>query len=66
MSGAGGRYRGDVVRNYFDNLLPDNAKIRARIQQRFSTASQSAFDLLAEIGHDTRRRRPLGTPLDDL
>jgi serine/threonine-protein kinase HipA len=52
MSGAGGRYRGDVVRNYFDNLLPDNDKMRARIQQRFSAASQSAFDLLTEIGRD--------------
>ena len=23
--------RGDVVRNYFDNLLPDNDRIRARL-----------------------------------
>jgi serine/threonine-protein kinase HipA len=52
MSQAGGRHRGEVVENYFDNLLPDNDRIRARIQQRFATPSQSAFDLLAEVGRD--------------
>lgn len=52
LNRAGGRYTGTVVKNYFDNLLPDNDKIRARLQQRFSAASQSAFDLLAEIGRD--------------
>lgn len=52
MSQANRLYKGAAVRNYFDNLLPDNNQIRARIQQRFSTQSQSAFDLLAEIGRD--------------
>lgn len=52
LSKAGSRIKGEVVRNYFDNLLPDNDRIRARIQQRFSTSSQSAFDLLSEIGRD--------------
>ena len=52
LSRAGRRYAGAVVKNYFDNLLPDNDKIRARIQQRFSAPSQSTFDLLAEIGRD--------------
>lgn len=52
LSRAGRRYTGAVVKNYFDNLLPDNDKIRARIQQRFSASSQSTFDLLAEIGRD--------------
>lgn len=52
LSKAGSRVKGEVVRNYFDNLLPDNERIRARIQQRFGTPSQSAFDLLAEIGRD--------------
>ncbi|AHE67537.1 HipA N-terminal domain-containing protein [Legionella oakridgensis] len=28
-------YSGDVVYNFFDNLLPDNQQIRARIQARF-------------------------------
>lgn len=52
MSLAGRLYKGAIVRNYFENLLPDNDKIRARIQQRFSTSSQSPFDLLSEIGRD--------------
>jgi serine/threonine-protein kinase HipA len=45
-------YRGDVVANYFDNLLPDSDAIRARIRAKFSTASTEAFDLLAAIGRD--------------
>lgn len=44
--------RGDVVRNYFDNLLPDNDRIRARLQSRFRTESTGAFDLLQAIGRD--------------
>lgn len=44
--------RGEVVSNYFENLLPDSDKIRRRLQQRFGTASQEAFDLLAAIGRD--------------
>lgn len=31
-------YSGDVVYNFFDNLLPDNQQIRARIQARFQMA----------------------------
>jgi serine/threonine-protein kinase HipA len=46
------KYSGPVVKNYFDNLLPDNHVIRARIQQHFGAASQAPFDLLAEIGRD--------------
>jgi len=46
------RFRGDIVKNYFDNLLPDNEQIRARMQQRFGTPSLSPFDLLAEVGRD--------------
>jgi len=45
-------YAGDRVEFFFDNLLPDNADIRRRIQQRFGTASTAPFDLLAEIGRD--------------
>ncbi|CAM3941653.1 Serine/threonine-protein kinase HipA [Bordetella tumbae] len=44
--------RGAMVRNYFDNLLPDSDAIRRRIQKRFHTLSTTAFDLLAEIGRD--------------
>ncbi|MGC7589412.1 type II toxin-antitoxin system HipA family toxin [Bisgaard Taxon 46] len=45
-------YKGDVVYNFFDNLLPDNEQIRARIQQRFQTTTKSPFDLLSAIGQD--------------
>ncbi|NTV11111.1 MAG: type II toxin-antitoxin system HipA family toxin [Zoogloea sp.] len=44
--------RGEVVRNYFDNLLPDSDRIRTRLQSRFRTASSEAFDLLQAIGRD--------------
>lgn len=45
-------HRGAVVRNYFDNLLPDHEGIRQRLQGKFNTASTEAFDLLAAIGRD--------------
>lgn len=45
-------FSGNVVYNFFDNLLPDNAQIRARIQAKFSIATNQPFDLLASIGKD--------------
>lgn len=45
-------HRGEVVTNFFDNLLPDSAALRARIQTRFGTASTGAFDLLGAVGRD--------------
>jgi serine/threonine-protein kinase HipA len=45
-------HRGDVVANYFDNLLPDSDRIRARIRSKFSTDSTDAYDLLSAIGRD--------------
>ena len=45
-------YRGPVVESFFENLLPDSADIRRRVQTRFGAASTSAFDLLVEIGRD--------------
>jgi serine/threonine-protein kinase HipA len=50
--GSGLETRGDAVRNYFDNLLPDNAKIRERLGRRFMTRSAEIFDLLEAIGRD--------------
>ena len=44
--------RGQVVANYFDNLLPDNDRIRARLSRRFQTGSADAFSLLEAIGRD--------------
>src|SRR5690349_15373821 len=45
-------HKGAAVEAYFDNLLPDSEPIRRRLQERFSTASRGAFDLLAAIGRD--------------
>src|SRR3990172_335618 len=44
--------KGAAVHNYFDNLLPDSEAIRQRLQTKFRTESQSAFDLLVAIGRD--------------
>jgi len=45
-------YKGEVVENYFDNLLPDSELIRERIQARFNAPSRKCFDLLSFIGGD--------------
>lgn len=45
-------YSGDVVENYFDNLLPDSLPIRNRIQKRFAIKSNRGFDLLWHVGRD--------------
>jgi serine/threonine-protein kinase HipA len=45
-------YQGSVVAAYFDNLLPDNHRVRERLQRRFGARSSGSFDLLAEIGRD--------------
>jgi len=44
--------RGERVRHYFDNLLPDSEPIRQRLASRFKTSSTQAFDLLQAIGRD--------------
>lgn len=45
-------HRGEIVRAWFDNLLPDSQDIRARTATRFRAKSTDAFDLLAQIGRD--------------
>jgi serine/threonine-protein kinase HipA len=45
-------YLGDRVYNFFDNLLPDSDRTRAKIQARFQIPSRQPFDLLAAIGGD--------------
>jgi serine/threonine-protein kinase HipA len=47
-----GLYQGDQVYNFFDNLLPDSDRTRAKIQARFQIPSRQPFDLLATIGAD--------------
>ncbi|MCU5773717.1 type II toxin-antitoxin system HipA family toxin [Erwiniaceae bacterium BAC15a-03b] len=46
------KFRGHVVYNFFDNLLPDNEQIRRRIQSRFKIPTRQPFDLLSRIGSD--------------
>jgi serine/threonine-protein kinase HipA len=46
------QFSGDIVYNFFDNLLPDNADIRSRIQTHFQIPTDQPFDLLASIGKD--------------
>ncbi|MEN9892663.1 MAG: hypothetical protein RLY78_2958 [Pseudomonadota bacterium] len=43
---------GPVVANYFDNLLPDDERIRRRVSARFKVGSTEVFDLLQAIGRD--------------
>ena len=44
--------RGDIVRNYFDNLLPDSEGIRRRLAMCYQAESSEPFDLLTEPGRD--------------
>jgi serine/threonine-protein kinase HipA len=44
--------RGPAVAHYFDNLLPDNDRIRERLSRRFRTRDTDAFSLLQAIGRD--------------
>nr|WP_322033838.1 type II toxin-antitoxin system HipA family toxin [Paraburkholderia sp. J76] len=45
-------YRGQIVVDYFDNLLPDSDRIRRRIAARYQTGGTSPFELLAVLGRD--------------
>ncbi len=45
-------WRGNVVRDYFDNLLPDSEGIRRRLATRYRAESLEPFDLLTELGKD--------------
>lgn len=48
----GAKVTGEVVENYFDNLLPDAEHIRKRLQKRHKTNGVDAFELLSAIGRD--------------
>lgn len=45
-------HRGQHVRAYFENLLPDSQDIRQRLARRFRASTTDAFDLLEQIGRD--------------
>jgi serine/threonine-protein kinase HipA len=43
---------GPVVANFFDNLLPDDERMRHRVSARFRIGSTDVFELLQAIGRD--------------
>ena len=43
---------GQMVANFFDNLLPDDERIRRRVSARFRVGSTDVFELLQAIGRD--------------
>lgn len=43
---------GPGVANFFDNLLPDDERIRRRVSARFKLGSTDVFELLQAIGRD--------------
>ena len=45
-------YQGQIVADYFDNLLPDNDAIRRRLAQRHQAGGTDAFHMLAKLGRD--------------
>lgn len=45
-------HKGELVANYFDNLLPDSIEIRRRLSQRYKKTGTSAFELLSALGRD--------------
>jgi serine/threonine-protein kinase HipA len=45
-------YKGEVVSNYFDNLLPDSESVRKRLAESSNANSKEAFDILQAIGRD--------------
>jgi serine/threonine-protein kinase HipA len=45
-------YKGPLVHDFFDNLLPDSDIIRRRLAQHHRADSAAPFDLLAVLGRD--------------
>ncbi len=45
-------YAGAEVRNFFNNLLPDNEKVKERLAVRVHANSSHDFDLLGAVGKD--------------
>lgn len=46
------RYTGDPVTAVFDNLLPDNERIRRHVANRVKADGYDAYSLLAKVGRD--------------
>ena len=46
------RYRGEVVMAVFENLLPDNDRVRQRVAEKTGADGTDAYSLLERIGRD--------------
>lgn len=45
-------HKGEAVRFYFENLLPDHQEIRERVARRYKLKTADTYDLLREVGRD--------------
>lgn len=45
-------HKGNAVRFYFENLLPDSKDIRERVARRYHVGATDAYTLLREVGRD--------------
>jgi len=45
-------WKGDVVKNYFENLLPENINVLKKIAEQYKTRSLEVFEILEAIGRD--------------
>lgn len=45
-------HKGNAVRFYFENLLPDSKDIRERVARRYQVGATDAYTLLREVGRD--------------
>ena len=52
LRGPAAPYRGPVVANFFDNLLPDSSLVRTQLQRRLGTDSKEPLALLEHLGKD--------------
>ena len=52
LRGPAAPYRGAIVENFFDNLLPDSQLVRTQLQRRLGIPSKDTLSLLAHLGSD--------------
>lgn len=45
-------HKGEAVRFYFENLLPDHQEVRERVARRYKLKTADTYDLLREVGRD--------------
>lgn len=45
-------HKGEAVRFYFENLLPDHQEVRQRVARRYQLKTADTYELLREVGRD--------------